>query len=169
MSVKTHLRSGTLLPSYAVVGGYGMLAASVFYLIGGNLLVGPLFLLLGLIAAFSVVGVEFDPSQDRFRRYTQVLFIRSGQWLKLSDYPDVAIVRRNFRANRNVGLVNMGSTVHQIFDLVMLNKPHLKKVELARFYSQEEAERQAPDLASRFGLRLTDLNPQVSHLSRMRR
>jgi len=130
---------------------------------------GAIIFILGGLMCTASYGFQLDARNDRFREYTSVFGIKRGSWLKLSDYPDVAVLSGK-KGTTVRSLSNRStSTTEATFTVHLLTPTHRTRVPIKSFKEPAEAKDFAQHLASSLNKRSTSFSPKISEATMRRR
>lgn len=147
----------------AVISLIGLLLVPVSWI------TGTVTLILGGFMVTASYGFQLDARNERFREYTSLFGFKRGAWLKLGDYPDLAILSGK-KGTTVRSLSNRGTTLtEEVYTVVLLTATHRTRVAVKEFKDHKKAEDFAKDLASSLEKRLTQFAPKISAASRRRR
>jgi len=152
-----------------ITGYFFFLFALLTFINNGRIIFIILFITIGIYLAFSIVGIQIDTKNKKFKYYKRLFFVKMGKSQSLSDYPDVCVLLVN-QKKTSYSLSNVAFTTKStVFKVFMFTDTHRQKLFIKKYKSNEEAVAYAKDFASRIGSNFTKYSPYISEATLSRR
>ncbi|MEO0468200.1 MAG: hypothetical protein AAF206_01165 [Bacteroidota bacterium] len=122
---------------------------------------GPIITIIISIAMIvNACGMQVDPTEGRFRVYQKVLGIQFGRWEKLSNYPDILVLRSNKRQQHGLnGISGYQSAVYTDHEVYLANPNHFQLIMVKKLKTSEAAWEIAHELSQLTGQEIVQYNP----------
>jgi hypothetical protein len=157
MSFKT----GFFFPPFTRYLGFLILAIGVIAVFTNGIQVF-FIAVIGFTVATTSVGVLLDPSNDKFKVYTSVMFVKFGKWQALNDFPYLTVLeiteKTSMQSHANVNF----SQREMVYRITMLNHNHYQRILLKQLKDKDEAHTEAASLADLLGAEKVIFSPGYS-------
>lgn len=118
--------------------------------------------LIGLGFLFYRTGLAFDVSKRRFRTFFTVYGIKLGRWEKLSDYPDLVVLRSKKKYSEEEldgEIPTYGDSSWIEYELYLASPNHFNLILINSYEDKMTSYHAAEDLVSLIGCELVQYNP----------
>lgn len=165
-NVDHDINLGSVFNTIIIILGILLMILGIMMIISGingmpiGLVMGPVFILGGSYAALTKTGVEIDNRKKQIRQYVKAFgLIKNGKWEDFSLYPFVAVLR----SRQTSAVFSRGSNSYDIteekWEVYLLNKNHLRKIQIDTGENKPDAELKAQYWAQKLRLEFTVFNP----------
>ena len=152
------------------VGGYILMAMSVFAFMEGAYIVGVLVIVAGGFVSFAKNGILIDPNLKRAKQYIGYLGLRIGKWKSMEQYCHITILRSRESSTTYSRSNRVTTTSAETFyDVTLLDKTHRQKLGVIRLKGEKQAAEAAKELVKILGFDFVKYTPEVSEKTRARR
>ena len=152
-----------------ILGCFFFLFAILTLLKESSVFLSITFIIIGIYLVFSVIGIQINAKERKFKYYTKQFFIKIGKWQWLEDYPDVCVLLVNQKQTL-YSMSNSSFTSKSIvYKVFLLNEWHREKFFIKVFKTEEKAILYAKDFAGRTGTNYTQFSPEISAATLSRR
>ena len=160
--VQLEFKNGSIFPQNAVIIGYVFLPISVFIILGGGFIIGPIFLFTSLAVCFTRHVVEIIPEKHIIHDYyCFVGFIKIGKPYSFEAYKYITVMPL-IESTRVYANSTNSTTISNNYSTVVLFKDRLKgKKHITKYGERNEAVEVAQKLSSRIGLKYFDYDPKL--------
>lgn len=114
----------------------------------------------GLYFLLTTYGIKIDIEKGKIMEYTKHLgFISAGEWEENKLYTEIAIIGVSETHQGSIGLVPTNTYTARTIKIILLDKYHVKRIELVEADTVEEANQIAADISSQTGFPVVQFNP----------
>ena len=162
-------RIGFSFPTPVVGVGIFMAIAGLFFAATESVLSGLVIAIIGGFLCANSYGTELDMNLKKYREYTAVYGLKTGEWKLLKTRPFIGVLtsrssqKTYSRSNRSTTLMT------DSFDVCLLNQNHREKTVVKKLDTRKNALKYAEELASLLGVEIVQYNPEISEKTKARR
>ena len=117
-------------------------------------------LLVGIYILSTRTGIIIDPENRQFREYTQYFGIKTGKWVEMMNYPDLAVLRTKYTSDMMTRGMTHVKDSDVYFEVYMLTPRHRKRVLVSKHEDIVGAQEKAKELSATCGLNYVKFQPR---------